>query len=214
MTRGSFISSFSPAAWDPKTAPVLMRPAVVNGANVAHRSDHRENLWPGADRSVRARRRQSGGRTADRRKERRSGRFVLDRSARGRLPGSDSPGIRSRRQDGDSRRRRRLLRQDRGQPHHESVEQSAGSLLADDLLRHASPISLHRPPPAIWRPTGTVYSLATRSPPAAGLQLQPEHRPAIRDECLLRRIHRIAGPSSALGAQYQCRGPGRDSSST
>jgi hypothetical protein len=33
-TRG-FISSFSPAAWDPKTAPVLLRPAVVNGTNVA-----------------------------------------------------------------------------------------------------------------------------------------------------------------------------------
>ncbi|HEY3840286.1 MAG TPA: hypothetical protein VGL72_27120, partial [Bryobacteraceae bacterium] len=28
------ISSFSPAAWDPKTAPVLIRPAVVNGQNV------------------------------------------------------------------------------------------------------------------------------------------------------------------------------------
>ena len=30
-----FISSFSPAAWDPSQAPVLLRPAVVNGANAA-----------------------------------------------------------------------------------------------------------------------------------------------------------------------------------
>ena len=29
-----FISSFSPAAWNPATAPVLIRPAVVNGQNV------------------------------------------------------------------------------------------------------------------------------------------------------------------------------------
>jgi len=28
------ISNFSPSAWDPKTAPVLIRPAVVNGTNV------------------------------------------------------------------------------------------------------------------------------------------------------------------------------------
>ncbi len=33
-TRG-FISSFSPTAWNPATAPVLLRPAVVDGANVA-----------------------------------------------------------------------------------------------------------------------------------------------------------------------------------
>ena len=30
-----FISSFSPAAWNPSQAPVLLRPGVVNGANVA-----------------------------------------------------------------------------------------------------------------------------------------------------------------------------------
>jgi len=30
-----FISSFSPSAWDPKQAPVLLRPAVVNGVNVS-----------------------------------------------------------------------------------------------------------------------------------------------------------------------------------
>jgi Carboxypeptidase regulatory-like domain len=33
-TRG-YISSFSPAAWDPAAAPVLLRPGVVNGVNVA-----------------------------------------------------------------------------------------------------------------------------------------------------------------------------------
>jgi hypothetical protein len=30
-----FVSSFSPSAWDPKTAPVLLRPGVVGGKNVA-----------------------------------------------------------------------------------------------------------------------------------------------------------------------------------
>lgn len=33
--KRGYISSFSPAAWDPATAPVLLRPGVVNGANVA-----------------------------------------------------------------------------------------------------------------------------------------------------------------------------------
>jgi hypothetical protein len=33
--KRGFIGSFSPAAWDPKNAPVLLRPAVVNGQNVA-----------------------------------------------------------------------------------------------------------------------------------------------------------------------------------
>lgn len=33
--KRGLISSFSPAAWDPKTAPVLLRPAVVNGVNVS-----------------------------------------------------------------------------------------------------------------------------------------------------------------------------------
>src|SRR5216110_1708593 len=32
--KRGYISSFSPAAWDPKTAPVLIRPAVVNNTNV------------------------------------------------------------------------------------------------------------------------------------------------------------------------------------
>lgn len=32
--KRGFISSFSPSAWDPKKAPVLIRPAVVNGVNV------------------------------------------------------------------------------------------------------------------------------------------------------------------------------------
>jgi hypothetical protein len=33
--KRGFISSFSPSAWDPASAPVLLRPAVVNGTNVA-----------------------------------------------------------------------------------------------------------------------------------------------------------------------------------
>src|SRR5689334_2051423 len=32
--KRGYIASFSPAAWDPKNAPVLIRPAVVNGQNV------------------------------------------------------------------------------------------------------------------------------------------------------------------------------------
>jgi hypothetical protein len=33
--KRGFISSFSPAAWDPAAAPVLLRPAVVNGTNTS-----------------------------------------------------------------------------------------------------------------------------------------------------------------------------------
>ena len=57
-TRG-FISSFSPAAWDPKTAPVLLRPAVVNGVECGSGSDHRQDLRHRPRRPFRPRRRQS-----------------------------------------------------------------------------------------------------------------------------------------------------------
>ena len=46
-----FISSFSPAAWDPATAPVLIAAGRRQRRECGHRSDHRQDLWPGPDRA-------------------------------------------------------------------------------------------------------------------------------------------------------------------
>ena len=69
----SQLSSFSTAAYQASNAPVLLRPAKVNGTNVAHQSRDGPDLFERTGRHVRARLWRPRERHAERRQERRPG---------------------------------------------------------------------------------------------------------------------------------------------
>ena len=80
------LASFSPAAWNPATAPVLIRPAVVNGANVGIDPLTGTTYPYGLGGGFRAGCRQSGGRATGRRAPMDVSRIALQSGAGFRAP--------------------------------------------------------------------------------------------------------------------------------
>ena len=106
---GHQLSSFSPSAWNPATAPVLIRPAVVNGANVGINPLNGTTYAYGLVGDFVPGRRQSGGRRTHRRDERLASVTLQPRADCRRSAGGIRLGSFSRRQELRPRRRRNLF---------------------------------------------------------------------------------------------------------